>query len=87
MMPDGLNLMACEAENIYLVEIAGNSRMPLRTVCPNKQYIQPNLSNDAEWMVATKRSYTSDGANKVKLSSELYVMDKDCWNPKKILLP
>ncbi len=87
MMPDGLNLMACEKENIYLVDIAGSSRLPLRAVCANKQYLQPNLSNDGEWMVATKRSYTDDGINGIKLSSELYVMDKNCWHPKKILLP
>ncbi|MSQ79019.1 MAG: hypothetical protein EXR21_04985 [Flavobacteriaceae bacterium] len=87
MMPDGLNLMACEKENIYLVDIAANSRIPLRAVCPNKQYLQPNLSNDGEWLVATKRSYSANGNNRVKLTSDIYVMDKNCWHPKKILLP
>ncbi|MBI3235249.1 MAG: hypothetical protein HYZ42_14640 [Bacteroidetes bacterium] len=84
--PNGFDMVVCDFDYIYQVNLIDSSTKPIRQICETKQYGMPSYSFKGDKILFTKECYRKLNKDTLAFSSSIHVMDKNCFHQDSIPL-
>lgn len=85
--PNGYEMIVCDIDYIYKINLIDSSRAPLRKICETKQYGMPAYSFYGNKIIFIKQCFEGLGKDSFLFSGSVHLMDAGCYHSDSLPLP